>query len=133
MPLDDEGESYILPIDDQHGIEIVDPDEDDGGKEEPEDTVEVTTLVCKDPMMWYDVMIGECINYKDCDEMESGTAYYWRLNKETNMCEKVKEGMKFQTGLALLMICGMVSAVLFLVLDDKYFCLKPRDGMGEED
>lgn len=62
MPLDDEGESYIFPIDDQLGIEIVDPNEDNG-EVEPDDTVEVTTLVCKDPMMWYDVMIGECIDY----------------------------------------------------------------------
>ena len=35
--------------------------------------------------------------------------------------------MKFQIGLAVLMICAILCGILYLVLDDRFFCLKnPR-------
>ena len=55
--------------------------------------------------------------------MKKTASYKWRLNETTNECQKVKPGFKFQMGLGIIMICAMIAGVLYLVLDDKYFCL----------
>ncbi len=45
----------------------------------------------------------------------------------TNKCVKHKIGLKFKLSLASIMVIAILVGLLYLVLDDKYFCLKKSD------
>ena len=51
----------------------------------------------------------------------------WMLDQMTNRCVKHKIGMKFKLSLASIMVIAIIVGLLYLVLDDKYFCLKKSD------
>ena len=68
-----------------------------------------------------------CEEFINCSKLKKTVRNSWKLNPETNICEEVKQVMKFHIGLAAIMITGMLGGFLFLVLDDKYFCIKSLD------
>ena len=74
--------------------------------------------------LWFNSSLYTCEPFLDCTLQKPTISYKWRLDVETNTCRKVRPGMKFQVGLGVMMIFAILGAFLFLVLDDRFFCLK---------
>ena len=60
----------------------------------------------------------------DCSRMPKGLAYRWKHDRETRTCTKVAVSLKTEVSLAICMLCMIVGALLYLVLDDRFFCIK---------
>lgn len=73
---------------------------------------------------WYSPELETCEPFLNCKEKKLTAKHSWKLDKGTNQCVLVKNQMKFHSGIAIVIIGAIIATVLFLVLDDKYFCLK---------
>jgi len=88
--------------------------------------------VCEDPITvdncnaqnkWFNQAKLRCDPFNECLKLKSTPNYKWRLDSATNECRKVKPSFKFKAGLAIVMICTILAGLLYLVLDDRFFCL----------
>ena len=60
-----------------------------------------------------------------CQEFIVCTEIGQQLNEETNTCEKMHK-KKTKLGLFMLMLMIISGGVLYVILDDKYFCMQPN-------
>jgi len=58
--------------------------------------------------------------------MKHSANYKWRLDPLKNQCRKISPGFRIQIVLAVAMIATMIAGLLYLVLDDRFFCLRCR-------
>ena len=81
----------------------------------------------RDPKgQYFNENFKKCDPYVDCSQLKHTASYKWSLDKTTNECRKIKPGFKFQLGLGIIMICAMVAGLLYLLLDDRFFCLRTQ-------
>ena len=86
----------------------------------------MTLAICTQQRKWFNKALGRCDAFIDCDVLQKSANFKWKLDIDRNECQKVKPSFKFRKGLAIMMIVAMIAALLYLVLDDRFFCLRSQ-------
>jgi hypothetical protein len=92
--------------------------------------VKITPETCTKIDKWFNPDTERCDPRVDCKLIESDSMHRWIIDLKTNKCIKKNIGMKFKLSLAMIMVIAIFVALLYLILDDRFFCLKNHGAEG---